>query len=142
MTTYRQRRHQDGGIERDHKGHEAEAVSDEAPLLKPIDAGGPIELLSGSVYSSPTKQRQSQTASLTPPLPRKSSRRQRRADAQIGSISCVAPWISVIGWHGQLTPVPSHHFPVSGTAPPGSRQLRPVQSRLHRYYTSTIQPSI
>jgi POT family proton-dependent oligopeptide transporter len=55
-------------------------VSDEAPLLNLIDASGSMKLHSEIVCSLQTIQRQSQTASLTPPLPRKSSRRKPRAD--------------------------------------------------------------
>ncbi|KAJ4332563.1 peptide transporter ptr2 [Ascochyta clinopodiicola] len=81
----------------------ANRVSDEAPLLKPIDAGGPIELRSGSVYPPRTIQQQSRTASLPPSLPRKSSRR-REVNDRIGFVSHVAPSTSVVGLHGQLTP--------------------------------------
>ncbi|RMZ71907.1 oligopeptide transporter [Pyrenophora seminiperda CCB06] len=97
----------------------ANRVSDEAPLLKLVDTGGPIKLHSENDYSPQTFQRQSQPTSLTPPLPRKSSRRQRGASNRIGFVSRVAPSTSVVGLHGQLTSVPNHHLspqPVGGLA--------------------------
>jgi POT family proton-dependent oligopeptide transporter len=124
----------------------ANQVSDEAPSLSPIDAGGPIELHSGSDCSSQTIRRQSQTPSWRPAIPRKSSKRQgRKADDQINFVSRAAPSTSILGLHGQCTPVPSYHFslpPAGGRAASRGGERRPSPSCLHRYYASTIQPSV
>jgi POT family proton-dependent oligopeptide transporter len=119
----------------------ADRVSDGKLLLGPIDAGGPLELYSGGDYSPQTIQRQRQPSSRKPSIPRKSSKRQGRADDQIDLVSRAAPSTSIAGQHGGLTPMPSHHFPL----PPVGRQAvstggqrRPSPPCLHRYYAPTI----
>jgi hypothetical protein len=100
-------------------------VPDKAPSLGPIDAGGPIELHSGDDSSSQTIWRQSQTPSLTPPLPRKSSKRQER-----GISSRTAPSALMVGY-SQRTSVqrgPSPLTPADRRAGPRGGKHRP------RYY--------
>jgi len=116
-------------------------VADEAPFLEPIDAGEPIELHSRNLCPPWTDRRQRRTADLTPPVPRKSSQRQRRAESR----NYCPPSTSVAGLHDHVKYVPTHRFPPQSvgrlTTSEGGERRTP-RSRLDRYYHTTMQPNV
>ena len=122
--------------------HPTTMVSDEAPLLKPIDAGGPIELPSSIAFtSSQVVDMHGRTASRTPAIPRRSSRRPRGANGRTSYNNHHLPPALVLDPYGHLPPGQGHGLQSQAASGPaalvGGEHGR-MQSRSRRYYAPAV----
>lgn len=126
--------------------HPATMVSDEAPLLKPIDAGAPIELPSSiASNSSQLVDMRGRTASRGPVIPRRSSRRPRGVNDRTSYNGRHLPPVFVLDPHDHLSPGQGHHLQPQAAGVPAalvSGERGQVQSRPRRYYPPTISQSV
>jgi hypothetical protein len=126
--------------------HPATMVSDEAPLLKPIDAGAPIELPSSiASNSSQLVDMRGRTASRGPVIPRRSSRRPRGVSDRTSYNGRHLPPVFVLDPHDRLSPGQGRRLQPQAAGVPAalvSGERGQVQSRPRRYYPRTISQSV
>ena len=126
--------------------HPATMVSDEAPLLKPIDAGAPIELPSSiASNSSQLVDMRGRTASRGPVIPRRSSRRPRGVNDRTSYNGRHLPPVFVLDLHDRLSPGQGRRLQPQAAGVPAalvSGEHGQVQSRPRRYYPPTISQSV